>query len=183
MMIPASRMPRKNILQLLAGGDRRTIGCVDEVVARVSNDREFFAKLIAELWSDNPLIRMRAADAIEKITRRYPELLQRYKNELLGLMAETQQQGLRWHLAVMIPRIALNESEQLTAVSSLIGYLEDSSSIVKTFTLQGLADFAQREAAIRPRVIEILREATRKGTPAMKARGGKLLVRLGKMSD
>jgi len=142
-------MPRKNILQLLAGGDRRTIGRVDEVVAHVSNDRKLFAELIAGLWSDNPLIRMRAADAIEKITRKYPKLVQRYKNELLSLMAETQQQGLRWHLAVMIPRIALNERERLTAVSSLIGYLEDSSSIVKTFALQGLADFAQSEAAIR----------------------------------
>jgi hypothetical protein len=92
----------------------------------------------------------RAADAIEKITRSYPALRQRHKVELLGLMAETQQQELRWHLAAMIPRISLTDTERHTALSSLIGYLEDGSSIVKTFASQGLADLAQSEAAIDP---------------------------------
>jgi hypothetical protein len=57
----------------------------------------------------------------------------------------------------------------------LVGYLEDRSSIVKTFALQGLADLAQDDPSIRPGVIEILRQATRTGTAAMKARGRKLL--------
>jgi len=56
--------------------------------------------------------------------------------------------------------------------------LEDRSSIVKTFALQGLADLAQNDSVIRPGVIETLREATRSGTPAMKARSRKLLLRL-----
>jgi len=57
-------------------------------------------------------------------------------------------------------------------------YLEDRSSIFKTSALQGFADLAQDDASIRPGVIEILREATRSGTAAMKARGRKLLIRL-----
>ena len=57
-------------------------------------------------------------------------------------------------------------------------YLEDRSSIVKTFALQGLADLAQDDLGLRPRVLEILREATRTGTAAMKARSRKLLTRL-----
>jgi hypothetical protein len=56
--------------------------------------------------------------------------------------------------------------------------LEDRSSIVKTFALQGLADLAQNDSAIRPGVVETLRKATRNGTPAMKARSRKLLLRL-----
>jgi hypothetical protein len=59
----------------------------------------------------------------------------------------------------------------------LTGYLNDRSSIVKTFALEGLADLAQNDPGIRPAVIETLREATRTGTPAMKARGRKLLTR------
>lgn len=172
-------MPRKNLLALLEGGDRRTIGHADQAAAAVSRDPELFPQLIAGLWSADPLVRMRAADAAEKVTRKNHELLLPYKKELLGLMTETTQQELRWHLAVMVPRLLLSTKERQVAISSLNRYLEDRSSIVKTFALQGLADLAQDDPSIRPMVIEILREATRNGTPAMKARSRKLLLRLG----
>ncbi|HYW40358.1 MAG TPA: hypothetical protein VE957_19800 [Terriglobales bacterium] len=41
---------------------------------------------------------MRTADATEKVTRKNRELLLPYKKELLGLMAGTTEQELRWHL-------------------------------------------------------------------------------------
>jgi HEAT repeat protein len=168
-------MPRKQILSLLQGGDRRMIGRSDQVAAMVAEAPELFSELIAGLWSEDPLVRMRAADAAEKVTRKKGELLQPYKGELLGLMAETEQQELRWHLAAMVPRMALNPKQRDLATALLVGYLEDRSSIVKTFALQGLADLAQDDPSIRPGVIEILRQATRTGTAAMKARGRKLL--------
>ncbi|MGB9265653.1 MAG: hypothetical protein WCB56_09395 [Terriglobales bacterium] len=171
-------MPRKQILSLLQGGDRRMIGRSDQVAAMVAEAPELFSELIAGLWSEDPLVRMRAADAAEKVTRKKGELLQPYKGELLGLMAETEQQELRWHLAAMVPRLALNPKQRDLATALLVGYLEDRSSIVKTFALQGLADLAEDDPSIRPGVIEILRQATRTGTAAMKARGRKLLGRL-----
>lgn len=168
-------MPRKNILQILEAGDRRTIGRSNEVVTIVLKDPELFPQLIDGLWSDNPLVRMRAADAAEKVTRNNHELLQPHKKELLGLMVEASQQELRWHLAAMVPRLPLNGTERQLVASMLSGYLKDPSSIVKTFALQGLVDLAQDDLRLRPRVLEILREARRNGTPAMKARSRKLL--------
>ncbi len=111
-------------------------------------DPSLFPQLMAGLWSENPLVRMRAADAAEKVTRNNPALLQPFKKELLGLMAETTQQELRWHLAAMIPRLALNTAERKLAASLLNGYLEDRSSIVKTFALQGLADLARGDPSM-----------------------------------
>jgi uncharacterized membrane-anchored protein YjiN (DUF445 family) len=169
-------MPRKNILALLEGGDRRTIGRSETAAALVARNPGLFPDLMAGLWSEDPGIRMRAADAIEKVTRRARELLQPYKKELLGLMTEARQQELRWHLAAMVPRLTLNARERQLAASLLNRYLEDRSSIVKTFALQGLAELAQDDSRLRPRVLEILREATRNGTPAMKARSRKLLA-------
>ncbi len=171
-------MPRKNILSLLEGGDRRSIGRADHVAAMVSDDPRLFPKLIAGLWSTDPLVRMRAADATEKVTRKRRELLHAYKKELLGLMAESQEQEMRWHLAVMVPRLRLNDKERQAAISSLSSYLQDQSSIVKTFALQGMADLARDEPGLRAEVVEILRAATRSGTAAMKARGRKLLTKL-----
>jgi hypothetical protein len=176
-------MPRKNILTLLQGGDRRTIGRSDEVAVMVSKEPRLFPKLIAGLRSDDPLVRMRAADATEKVTRENRELLRPYKKELLGLTSEAKEQELRWHLAAIVPRLPLNAKERQLAASLLNNYLEDRSSIVKTFALQGLADLAQDDSSTRPKVLEILREAVRSGTPAMKARSRKLLIRLERISS
>jgi hypothetical protein len=166
------RRESKSVLAMLEGGHRRGIGRSNEVAALVARDQRLFPELIAGLWSDDLVVRMRAADAAEKVTRENP-----HKKELLGLAAETTQQELRWHLAAMLPRLRLSAKERQWAASLMNQYLEDHSSIVKTCALQALADLAQGDAALWPQVIEALREATRTGTAAMKARSRKLLLR------
>jgi hypothetical protein len=166
------------ILAMLAGGDRRSIGRANQAAAIVSKDLSLFPELMTGLWSEDPLVRMRAADAAEKVSRKNPDLLKPHKAELLGLMAEADQQELRWHLAAMVPQLALNSKERQRAAALFEDYLEDRSSIVKTFALQGLADLARNDSAMRPTVIEHLRAAERSGTPAMRARSRKLLARL-----
>jgi len=75
----------------------------------------------------------------------------------------------------MIPRLQLTEAEAQRVAAQLTAYLEDRSSIVKTFALQGLWDLAQQHASVRPLVLELLQSAARSGTPAMRARARKLL--------
>jgi hypothetical protein len=169
-------MRRTSILRILEAGDRRTVGRSDQVAALVSKNPECFRELIAGLWSDNGAVRMRAADAAEKATRTNHNLLQPHKRELLGLMTEATQQELRWHLAVMVPRLLLSNREREVAISNLNRYLKDRSSIVKTYALQGLADLGRDDSRLRLQVIELLKEATRNGTSAMKARSRKLLA-------
>jgi len=121
---------------------------------------------------------MRAADAAEKITVTRPELWNPHKKELLGLLEEAEQIELRWHMALMVPRLELNASERQRAAATLQRYLEDRSAIVKTFALQGLADLAQQHARLREPERRALEEDLRKGTAAMKARARKLLKEL-----
>jgi hypothetical protein len=168
----------KNFADLLKGGDRRSIGRANKVAAVVASNPERFPELISCLCSDDSVVRMRAADAAEKITRESPQLLQRHKKELLGLLDETQQAELRWHLAAMIPRLALTPGERRKAADVLESLLKDRSSIVKTFALQALADLALPDREMLASAVEKLRAATRSGTPAMKARGRKLLAKL-----
>jgi hypothetical protein len=171
-------MHAKKLLSLLEGGDRRMIGRSEEVAAAVLRNPKLFGELVAGLWSENSLVRMRAADAAEKVTRSKPELLRRHKKELLGLLAEAEEQEVRWHLAAMVPRLELSARERQRAAFLLGRYLEDHSSIVKTFALQGLADLAANDEEMRAKVVETLGEAARSGTPAMRARSRKLLARL-----
>lgn len=127
------------------------------------------------MWSDDAIVRMRAADAAEKVSVILPELLKPYKSELLGLLVETEQIELRWHLAQMVSRLPLTKAESLRAAQTLQHYLGDRSSIVRTFALQALADISRSNPELRSQVTKILRESVVRGTAAMKARARRLL--------
>ena len=167
-----------DVLKKLEGGDRRSIGRVSEVVADVLNDSSLFEMVFNAMLSDDPIIRMRSADAVEKITAKHPEYLQPYKKKLIQQVAKVDQQEVRWHVAQMFPRLELNKEERAVIVEILLDYLNDKSKIVKTFSMQALADFAEWDASLRPQVIKLLEELTRTGSPAMKSRGRKLLEKL-----
>ncbi len=168
-----------DVLRKLAGGDRRSIGRVSEVVADVLNDPTLFEAVFCAMLGDDPVVRMRSADAIEKITAKRPEYLQPYKTKLIQQVAKIEQQEVRWHVAQMIPRLELGEDERAVVVEILLDYLSDESKIVKTFSMQALADLAEQDAGLRSQVVPLLEELTRTGSPAMKSRGRKLLERLG----
>jgi hypothetical protein len=171
-------MKRKRIAQKLGGGDRRSIGKADAVAAQVQRNRRRFKELIRCLWSDDPIVRMCAADAVEKVSRKYPEVLHPFKVELLGLLSEATQQELRWHLAQMIPRLVLSERERHRAAGAFRNYLNDRSSIVKTFAIQALADIARDDPSMRPEVRALVETHMRSGTAAMRARCRKLMKQL-----
>jgi HEAT repeat protein len=168
-----------DLLNKLAGGDRRSIGRSDEVVAEVLADPAQFPLVFEGLLGDDPLIRMRAADAVEKITARHPDYLQPYKNQLIEQVARINQPEVRWHAAQMLSRLEWSEAERAQVVEILLAYLEDASKIVKTFAMQALADLAEQHSRLRPQVIPLLEELTHTGSPAMQSRGRKLLRRLG----
>ncbi|HYA97804.1 MAG TPA: hypothetical protein VEH49_06880 [Methylomirabilota bacterium] len=173
-----TKIKKENMRALLGGGDRRSLGRAAEAIVLVRRSPNRLGELFACLWEGDPRVRMRAADALEKISREKGGLLQRYKAELLGLLAEEGQQEVRWHLALMTPRLRLTAAECERVADNLQRYLEDRSSIVKTLAMQGLADLTQQSPGLRPRVTELIRELTRTGTAAMRARGRKLLKRL-----
>jgi hypothetical protein len=168
-------MLRQKISTMLEGSDRRSIGREDEVARLVLREPRRFRQLIEHLWGENPVLRMRAADAVEKVSAEKPRLLDRYKAELLGRLAETDEIELRWHLALMVPRLRLTAPERHRAAAALQRYLDDRSSLVKTFALQGLADLARSDPGLRAKVKQLIENAVQSGTPAMKARARKLL--------
>jgi len=93
-------------------------------------------------------------------------------------VATIEQQEVRWHVAQMFPRLELSKEERAVVVEILLDYLNEKSKIVKTSSMQALADFAERDASLRFKVIKLLEELTRTGSPAMKSRGRKLLEEL-----
>jgi hypothetical protein len=124
---------------------------------------------------------MRASDAAEKITRIHPELLIPYKKLFLNKISKINQQEVGWHTAQMLPRLKLTKTERERVFGLLLTYLEDKSRIVKTSTMQALADIATQDNTYLNQVQRILSSLIEKGSPAMKARGKKLLWALKKV--
>jgi hypothetical protein len=168
----------KNLLRPLRGGDRRSVRGVAEVVSRVLDNPKLFPDVFNGMTDADPLVRMRCADAIEKITVGHPEYLKPYKQKIIELAQSAEQQEFRWHLAQLVSRLELNAQERRRVVKILERYLMDRSSIVKTFAMQTLADMAIRDAGLREPILEQLKTLTRIGTPAMKSRGRKLLAKM-----
>ena len=174
----------RGILKKLAGGDRRSIGRADEVVAEVLARPALFRALFQGLSCDDYVVQMRAADAIEKITRERPELLGPYRKRVLEIAASAEEKELRWHMALMLPRLRTTVRERAAAVDILHAYLKDaSSSIVRTCAMQGLADFAREDQRLRKRVVPMIEELTEIGTPAMRARGRNLLKQMKRLAS
>jgi HEAT repeat protein len=168
------------LLRSLCGGDRRSVGESNRAVSLVLAQPELIDVLFQGIRSADPLLRMRCADAIEKVTARLPELLLPYKKLLLHKLAKVEQQEVRWHVAPMLVRLPLDDVEEAAVVNMLLGYTNDRSSIVRTLAMQALADIALRNPQRRPELRQHIEELTVIGTPAMKARGRKLLAQLAK---
>ena len=168
------------ICSLLRKGDRRTVGHVAAVVETVLREPKLVAALVHCMSEADDGIRMRAADALEKLSRQRVVELQPYTSALLGLFEENNQQELRWHMAVILPRLNLDENERRRTSHMLQQCLSAKSSIVRTFALQGLSDLVAQEPILKPVALDALRSAERNGTPAMKARSRKLLMLLNK---
>lgn len=168
----------KSLLSQLEGGDRRSIGAVPLLVKRVRANPTLFSPLIRGMAAPDPLIRMRCADAVEKVTRTHPEYLAPHKGWLIRLAATARQRELRWHLAQILPRLRLRRLERRRVIRILERYLLDRSRLVKTFAMQALADIAAQDPELRDPIVRRLERLTHTGSAAMKSRGRELLAAL-----
>lgn len=167
-----------SIVRKLKEGDLRQKGKSEEVVADVLKQPQLFRQVVAGIMEAEPEVRMRACDAIEKITRLRPELLRPYKKDFLNVFATITQKEVRWHLAQILPRLELTQRERQLVFDLLVSFLDDESRIVKTFAMQGLADIAEMDRSYLLRVIKIVEDLMTSGIPAIQSRGKKLLPQL-----
>ena len=167
------------LLNKLKGGDLRSKGMSEEVVADILKQPFLFGEVFEGMLHDDPVVRMRAADAIEKVSRLHPKFLKAYKQRLIQEVAKIDQQEVRWHVAQMFSCLVLNNKEKELIVDLLFSWLEESNSnIVRVNSMQTLSDLAEENRELRSLVIERLKEIVQIGSPSMVSRGKKLIKKL-----
>lgn len=153
-------------------------GHAADVAALIYAQPQKASSLVQCLWDDDPGVVSRAADALERASRRLPSILRPWKAPLLGLLSEAQLKKLRWNLALIVSRLELTIPESNRTAAILRSWLDDTSSIVKTCAMHGLAELTRQNPSMRSETLDQIRILTRTGTPAMRARGRILLKRL-----
>lgn len=75
-----------------------------------------------------------------------------------------------------MPRLNLTKLEREKVYNLMLQYLDNKSSIVRSFAMQSLTDIAMQESKYVNKVRKLIKNLMRNGTSAMKSRGKKLLV-------
>jgi hypothetical protein len=142
--------PEPSIADLLSGGDPRTLRNVDEVVGTVLAEPQRLDELISSvLDSPDEVVRMRAGDALEKVCRAQPSLLQPHVSLLLGDLSTIHQPSVEWHVAQMLGEVRLTSAQRRRAARLMNKNCDESADwIVLNCSLETLAILARQDPAI-----------------------------------
>lgn len=172
-----------SIVDLLNDGDRRTVGNVEEVVKRVLIHPDEISYLFRGLRSDNPSLRMRCADALEKIAVQNSTLLQPFTKDLLDIARCSIQQEVQWHMAQLFSRLRLSKDEVKDATTIAHHYFNYSpSNIVKVMSLQAITDLANSTQE-REKAQKLILKAVKSESASVRARANLLLKDLENYHD
>ena len=159
----------------LAGGDRSSIGAATAIADEIQAEPQRFPVVWHLLRHQEALVRMRAADALEKASRQMPEQLQPFKAELLSRRLEDGTPEVRWHLLAMSARLVLDRHEAKTLIDQCRDALiADKSRIARVAALQAAHDLAKEHPEFTRTLDEMLDVAARSDIPSLRARARKL---------
>ncbi|KAB1158131.1 hypothetical protein [Flavobacterium luteum] len=161
--------------KILSGGDLRSIGKSNSVILKIQTQDDF-DELFKCLFHNDRHVVMRAADAIEKITSNNQEYLTNHKKEILDLCDVSIDKELKWHLALLIPRLHLSSEEFGRSWNTLTNWAKDktNSRIVRVNSIQALFEMKQRENELENDFNLTLTEVETEKIPSINARIRKL---------
>ena len=144
----------------------------------IAVDKAAVRALVRELFGEEVAVRKRAADVARRITERDAAPLEHYADELAGLLElllaeESPKQAdsqTRWHLALVVARVAHTRLQRLRAARILSLLADSESNAVRCSAVEGLATLALGEPSLRGEADAMVERFLWNGTPAMKAR-------------
>lgn len=167
---------RIDFKDLFIGTDMRSPNGALEACEICLNDPQRTSELFELIAHGTQKHKMCAADALEQISGRNPELLQVFQNEIFEIAKTIQQKEVRWHMAQIAPRLNFDESRARQWIEILKTYLNDKSRIVVTFAMNAIWEISKSYSIDGAQ--ELIENIAKNGPPSVKARARILLGRL-----
>ena len=161
----------KNLEKLLAGGNLRSLGKSKAVISGIRKQNDFDL-LFEHIFHKDRIVVMRAADIIEKVTINNPQFLSKHKLAIIALSETDMNKELKWHLAQLIPRLALDKTELGKVWSILTKWVKDKSDsrIVRVNAIQGLFELSKKEDELIKDLKLTMLEVEAENIPSINAR-------------
>jgi hypothetical protein len=165
-MAQASEIAR----ELLAG--RWGLDRAREMALKVAAHRTAVRALVAAIFSEEPELRKRASDVARRVTDFDAGVLSPFADELAGLLPALApvESRTRWHLGLVVARVAHTREQRLRAARLMQLLMEDESNVARCSAVEGMGLLASYEPSLLDAAEEMIERALLDGTPAMKAR-------------
>lgn len=113
---------------LAVGGKKNSLGRVVDVIELTRQDPARLEELYQCLFSEDAWVRMRAADALEKICRDHPDWLAPYIDRLAADFGASTQPSIQWHMAQIYREVALTDAQRRAAITWLAELLSNKDA-------------------------------------------------------
>lgn len=163
---------------LAVGGRTNSLGRTAEVVRAVLADRSRLEELYDCLFEQDAWLRMRAADALEKVCREHPDWLEPFVDRWARDLGASRQASLQWHLAQVYRQVRLTAAQRAVAAAWLeqLVATADVDWIVAANALDTLAEFTRRGEFSGRRLVTLLRVQQSHTSKSVVKRSGTLLA-------
>jgi HEAT repeat protein len=132
-----------HLVDWLTGGDLRSDGAADQAAQAVLQNGQLIADLAEGLLHADALVRGRTLDALEKVARTRPELVQPYLPQVINLLNTEETMLARMHAAMLFGDMALYERDVPQMLSILLGMLKDPKAFTKGWAISSLCIIAR----------------------------------------
>jgi len=126
------------VLTWLSGGDLRSDGMANEVASFVLDHPNAFEDLYAGLYEAQDVVRGRTADALEKVSRRRPDLLVDHFPEMVILAGTEHVPLVKMHLAMIFGHLAVYPELIGQLLPPLKDLLDNDSVFTRSWAITSL---------------------------------------------
>lgn len=159
----------------LSGGDPRSLVGVEDAVRAVLADPARAEDLLDCCSADDAVVRVRAADALEKVARESPATVAALVDRIFADVGASSQPSVQWHVAQILSEVPLTATQRRRAVEWLVQTLDHAQDwIVLTNAITALAALASTD----PRTQLLAQRLTRDPRKAVAKRAAKVLAAL-----
>ncbi len=158
------------LLGWLGGGDLRSDGLATEVAAIVLQNSGLIPDLLEGLAHREDVVRGRAADALEKITRVRPDYLIEHLAIILEVAGNDPVPMVRWHLAMVLGHLAMYSESHALMVRVLFEMLGDESVFVRSWAISGLCVVGRKYPDYKAPILEQIERQRKDKSIAIRTR-------------
>lgn len=162
---------------MLSRGKPNSLGEVPAVINTVLAEHQRLSELYDCLFNEDAWVRMRAADALEKICRVHPDWLEPYIDKFSSDLATSTQPSIQWHMAQIYRQVTLTPQQQHVAIKWLKTLVSktDVDWIVSANVMDTLTQFTASGLLPVSDLVPLLKIQQHHKSPAVNKRATKYL--------